>query len=128
MFRRMPLAIAALVALAVPTGALGAPTTYFRNLNSNTVKPSVLFFAANNGARMLDIQWHGWGSRRAVGYGGWMARAIGTVGEDELDVRPGRVILTDPKVCGGKRFYLGFKLITWDSGYHKVVTGYHDRC
>jgi hypothetical protein len=142
MFRRALLVVAAVSAagaLATPAGTLGAsskPTVYFKNLNSNTVKPTVLFFAADNGPRMVDIHWHGWSTHRAVGYGAWMARYPGSEGsEEELDVRPARLILTDPKVCDGSsgepavphgtRFYTGFKLITWDGRYKKHVQRYH---
>jgi hypothetical protein len=142
MLRRTLLAVAAVAAvtmLGVPAGALGASserTVYFKNLNSNTVEPPMLWFAANNGPRMADIHWYGWGTRRAVGYGAWMARFPGSEGsEEELDVRPARVILTDRKICDGSsgepavphgaRFYTGFELITWDGRYKKHVQRYH---
>lgn len=138
MFRRILFAVVAIAAITVPAAALGAPskpTIYFKNLNSNTVKPPNLFFAANNGPRVIDMHWHGWGTDRAVGYGAYMARFAGSEGsEEELDVRPARVILTNPKTCDGSSgepsvpsgslFYTGFKLITWDGRYKKRVERY----
>ena len=135
MLRKVALAVAAFAVMA-SSAAAATSNVYFRNLNTNAIRPPVLFFAFDNGPRMDDIQWYGWGTRRAIGYGGWMARAVGSVGDDELDVRPARVILTDPKRVGadpstvpsvppGSRFYCGFKLITWDSGYKKHVEQRH---
>jgi hypothetical protein len=136
MLPRTLLAFAAVAVLAAPSGALSASkdTVYFHNLNSNTVKPKVLFFAFNNGPRMVAIHWHHWGSRRAVGYGTWMARFPGSEGsEEELDVRPARIVLTDRRACKkwdelgepqGLTFYNGVKLITWDGRYKRHVDSY----
>jgi hypothetical protein len=88
------------------------------------VEPANLFFAANNGPRVVDIRWHRWGTHRAVGYGAYMARFAGSEGsEEELDVRPARVILSDPKMCAsyGALSYSKFTLITWDGRYRKHV-------
>ena len=129
---------AAFALLPAPSLAGKAETVHYKNLNSNTVKPPTLWFAFNNGPRVVDIQWHGWNSRRAVGYGAWMAKAAGSVGDDELDVRPARVILTNRKVCPsgsfepetppGTRYYTSTKIITWDSSYTKHVERFDSSC
>lgn len=141
MLRRTLVAVAAVAAvtvLGVPAGAHAAASeakVYYQNLNSNLVEPPMLWFAFNNGPRVADIQWYGWGTRRAVGYGAWMARFPGSEGsEEELDVRPARLILTNRRTCDGNesepavpngtRFYTSLKLITWDGRYKKRVERY----
>jgi hypothetical protein len=105
---------------------------YTTNLSqAPLVAPTNLFFAANNGPRVIDIRWHGWGTRRAVGYGNYMARFAGSEGsEEELDVRPARVILSDPEMCMdyGALAYTGFTMITWDGRYRKHVERRHGSC
>lgn len=95
------------------------------------VEPKDLFFAANNGPRVIDIHWHGWGTNRAVGYGTYMARFAGSHGsEEELDVRPAKIVYTDPEMCDdyGALAYTGFKLITRDGNYKKHVEKSNGTC
>lgn len=111
-------------------GALGCTrdreaSVFVTNLSPQPlVAPRDLFFAANNGPRIVDIDWYGWGSPRAVGYGSYMARVPGSEGsEEELDVRPARLILTRPRMDldYGAKTYTCWKQITWDGRYKRHV-------
>lgn len=88
------------------------------------VRPGSLWLDQGIGPRLEGLHWHGWGTRRAVGYGSYMAGVPGSEpSETALDVRPARFILSRPRMCSeyGAPAYTRFTLITWDGHYKRHV-------
>ena len=101
---------------------------YTSNLSYSgpVVRPNHLQLDTGPGPMLEHLHWDGWGSRLAIGYGTYTAE-WSSQDPEELDVRPARLILSQPRMCSDYEAltYTRFTLITWDHSDKRHVKHFH---
>ncbi len=105
--RRALLALTVLVVglLAGAASAHAAPRTVIFNLYASPLeRPGRVFFQANSGPYLADLQWTGWGTERAVGTGTWTLDCTNgggscTPGDNGVERHPARYVVSRLVPC-----------------------------
>ena len=108
--------LASLLSLAVLAGGASAATpktVIFDLFAQPLVKPEKVFLTANSGPYLKDLEWSGWGTKRATGTGTWIfdctSGGFGCGPDSGVTTHPVTYVLSRPAACprlgAGARMY-----------------------
>ncbi len=150
LFGSLAVVLVAALALGASTQARGHHRhghhhkVYFADLfGGATPHPQAIFFTANAGPQVTDIQWRHWGKRRAVGRGHYKDTSSVPCPPRCHPEGPARIVLRNPRPCkqpkwsdnAGEKLYMYAKgrlthpdTDTGETTVHSDIGGYSSYC